>query len=314
MAKVSILIPVYNAEKFLEKCIKSALNQTFKDIEIIIINDGSIDSSPEIIKKYSADERIKVIDKNNSGYGESLNIAIKEAKGEYISILEADDFLDENFIKKLYSKKGYDIVKSGFCFYPEKKQYKLNLEGVYTIDDMPEMLNIKPSVWSCMYKKEFLLDNNIFFTQSKGASYQDVSFQVKTFYSADKICFIDEPLYSYRTNNEQSSVKSKTNPSAIIKEFNLIDEFLKDKIILPETLAQLILFELRAYIWNFKRISKNYEEEFINTASNKLKNADIKMFYTSNAIQLKEKIKLWLLVNHAQIFKFFLSIIKKYAK
>ena len=181
----------------------------------------------------------------------------------YISILESDDFYEKDFLEKLYSKSGLDVIKSGFKYYPENVQYRLNLEGVYSVDDAPQMINIQPSVWSAIYKKDFLIKNNIFFQETKGASYQDVSFQFKTQYLANSIQFIDSALCNYRTDNEHSSVKIKSKVRAVINEFQEIDNFLKDKIILPETNAQLILHELRAYIWNFKRISKFYENEFI---------------------------------------------------
>jgi len=314
MPKVSILIPIYNCEKYLEKCINSAISQTLDDIEIILINDGSIDSSIDIINKFSGDKRVKVINKTNSGYGASLNIAIKEASGEYISILEADDFMDSSMLEKLYSKHGADVVKSSFRFYPSLEEYNLNLQGIYALDDAPEMINIKPSVWSAIYKKDFLIKNNIFFQETKGASYQDVSFQFKTQYCAKNIKFINEALYNYRIDNPNSSVSAKGKVGAIINEFKEIDNFLQDKKILPETLSQLILHELRAYIWNFMRISKFYEHEFIILSQKKLKEEDLKIFYKSRYIKLKEKIKMFLLVNYSAFFKYLLSIIKKYTK
>lgn len=314
MPKVTILIPIYNCEKYLKKCIESALNQSLKGIEIIIINDGSFDSSSEIIESYKNSENVKIINKANSGYGASLNLGIKEAKGEYISIFEADDFADKDMLKKLFKFRGHDVIKSGFYFYPDKKIYCLNIDKTTTIDDNPEIINIKPSVWSAIYKKEFLILNNIFFNETKGASFQDVSFHFKTLFCAKDIVFIDEPLYYYRTDNENASTKSKSNVNAIINEFSTIDKFIENKPVLPETNAQLVLFELRAYIWNFKRIAKQYENEYILNISDKFKEKDLTYFYKSLFIPFKEKIKMWLLLNDTKYFKFFLSIIKKYAK
>ena len=310
MPKISVLIPIYNAEKYIEKCIESAVNQTLKDIEIIIINDGSDDSSLEIIKEFY-DERIKIINKKNSGYGASLNTGLKEANGEYIAILEADDFMDQDMLKKLYSTSKSDVIKAGFYFYPENKSYNLNLNGPASIDDNPEIINIKPSIWSAIYKKDFLTKNSILFNESKGASYQDVSFHFKTMYLADEIYFLNEPLYFYRTDNEKSSVKNKNNPQAIIKEFKVIDKFLNNKKILPETMAQLILFKLKAFIWNYIRISKLYEDECINTSGASLKQENSKIFYNSRYIKFKDKIKFFLFKNYPKIFKELLNIIKK---
>lgn len=310
MPKISVLIPAYNAEKYIEKCIESVVNQTFKDIEIIIVNDGSDDKSPELIEKFH-DSRIKIINKKNSGYGASLNLGLKEAKGEYISIIEADDFIDKDMFKKLYSSPKSDVIKSGFYFYPQNVQYNLNIEGLTTIDDSPEMINIKPSIWSSIYKKSFLDKNNITFNESKGASYQDISFHFKTLFLAQSIYLINEPLYYYRTDNEFSSVKNKNNPQAVIKEFKVIDEFLKNKSILPETSAQLLLFRLKAHIWNYLRISKLYEEECIISSSVDLDSKHKTFFYKSRYIKLKDKIKLLLFSKYPGIFRIILDIIKK---
>ena len=138
--KVSILVPVCNVEKFLEKCLQSLVDQTLKDIEIICINDGSKDNSLSIIKKFAnLDNRIVIIDKPNSGYGDSMNCGLDLAKGEYIGIVESDDFANLDMFEKLYGlAKCYDadIVKSNYNLYwenPEKVVYFNNLKNVAVI-------------------------------------------------------------------------------------------------------------------------------------------------------------------------------------
>ena len=312
MPKVSVLIPVYNAELHLEKCINSVLAQDFKDIEVIVINDGSLDSSLDIIEKFSTDDRVRIINKSNSGYGASLNVGLKEAKGEYISIVEADDFVEKNMLSTLYSDDKHDVIKGGFTFYPQRKKYNINCNNIVTIEDNPEIINCKPSVWSAIYKKSFLEKNKIQFNETKGASYQDVSFHFKTLFLASSIKCVDIPLYNYRTDNLNSSVKSKNKVQAIIREFESIYGFLENKTLLPEVYAQLILFELRAYIWNYKRISKFYEKEFIFLSKDKLNLRKLNFFYNSKYIRIKDKIKLYLYLNHTFVFMFLLNIIKNY--
>ena len=103
MPKISVIMPTYNVEKYLASALESVINQTFGDIEIICINDGSTDNSLHILEDYAAkDKRIKIINKENSGYGASMNIALKQAKGEYISIVETDDFIEFNMLERLY--------------------------------------------------------------------------------------------------------------------------------------------------------------------------------------------------------------------
>lgn len=106
MNKVSLIVPVYNTSKYLEKCINSLINQTLKDIEIIIINDGSTDNSEKIIKKFN-DKRIKYIAKQNEGIGKTRNLGIEKATGEYLAFVDSDDYLSIDFCKKMYTKSNF---------------------------------------------------------------------------------------------------------------------------------------------------------------------------------------------------------------
>ena len=121
MTKVSIVVPVYNVEKYLEQCLESIVNQTLKDIEIICVDDGSTDKSGEILDKYAADDaRVKVIHKKNSGYGNSMNIGFDAAQGEYIGIIESDDYAELNMFESLYDcavENRLDVLKSEYFYY-----------------------------------------------------------------------------------------------------------------------------------------------------------------------------------------------------
>ena len=126
MPKVSIVIPVYNVEKYLRQCLDSVVNQTLQDIEIICVNDGSKDSSLQIMHEYQAkDPRIKIIDKENSGYGASMNRGFDAATGEYLGIVESDDYAEPDMFEKLYAvakADDLDVVKSGFFYYYSKPE------------------------------------------------------------------------------------------------------------------------------------------------------------------------------------------------
>jgi len=119
--KVSIIVPIYNVEKYLKECIESLLNQTLMQIEIICVNDGSTDRSLQIAQEYSQkDNRLIIIDKQNYGYGHTMNRGLEIAKGEYIGIVESDDFVKENMFEILYNlakKHDVDVVKSNFYYY-----------------------------------------------------------------------------------------------------------------------------------------------------------------------------------------------------
>ena len=121
MPKISVLVPIYNVEKYLRECLDSLLNQTLVDVEFILINDGSKDNSLEIMKEYqSKDARFKIIDKENTGYGSSMNKGLDLASGEYIGIVESDDFIKKRMFEDLYNiavKNDADMVKSDYFYY-----------------------------------------------------------------------------------------------------------------------------------------------------------------------------------------------------
>ena len=132
--KVSLLVPICNVECYLRECLDSAVAQTLKDIEIICINDGSTDSSPDIIREYmERDSRVKMIDKANSGYGDSMNRGLEMARGEYVGILESDDFMFEDSLQKLVAKadaEHADVVKGDFYLYWSTPSERRELFGI----------------------------------------------------------------------------------------------------------------------------------------------------------------------------------------
>ena len=123
MAKVSLVVPIYNSSKYLNKCIDSLVNQTLKDIEIILINDGSTDESEKVIKEYK-DKRIKYISKKNEGIGKTRNRGIKEATGEYIAFVDSDDYLNEHFCEYMYKKAHADNCDLVICGLSALTSYK----------------------------------------------------------------------------------------------------------------------------------------------------------------------------------------------
>ena len=219
--KVSIVVPVCNVETYLRECLDSIVNQTLKEIEIICVNDGSKDNSLQILKEYAEkDERVKVIDKDNGGYGHSMNIGIDMTKGKYVGIVESDDWIMDYMFEKLYalSENGtVDMVKGNFwdCFEEKdgsitkvENRERANMPDVkeaFTVREHQELLWGHPSVWSAIYKKEFLINNDIRFKEAKGAGWVDNPFFFDTLCSAKTIKWTKEPFYCYRKNMQSSS-------------------------------------------------------------------------------------------------------------
>ena len=223
--KISIIIPIYNAAQYLRQCLDSAINQTFRDIEIICINDGSTDESLSILEKYrERDSRIKIINQQNFGYGYSMNVGIKEATGEYIGIIEADDFVDTNMYYELYKiaeATDADIVKSGyweyFEFLDDSSSYKKEAaflakikppNNVFSIYEYPNLLYYHPSIWSGIYKRSFLLQYNLHFVEAPGGGWVDNPFFMQALCLAKNIAWIKAAYYFYRQTNPKSSTNS----------------------------------------------------------------------------------------------------------
>ncbi len=250
MVKISVLVPIYNVEKYLVKCLDSIRNQTLIDIEVLCINDGSTDESLKIINKYIAeDNRFKLINKANTGYGNSMNIGLEHASGDYIAIVESDDYISPDMMKTLYTvavEHNAEVVKSDFFnMYSCDGSEDISVHGLF--EDLPVNQVISPieypglfikehSIWSAIYKRVFLESNNIRFNETPGAANQDVSFSFKVYACAKKVYLLPAAYYYYRRTNPNSSVK-KRNWIRITKEVDECKDFLQG---LPhnETLKQ----------------------------------------------------------------------------
>jgi glycosyltransferase involved in cell wall biosynthesis len=208
-------------ERYIRQCIESILSQTFADIEIIAVNDGSTDGTLEALREYeSGDGRLKVIDKSNGGYGESVNMGIASSAGKYLGIVESDDFIAETMYETLLGLSfggTCDIVKGNFWdFYapgeavPEavansERSHMPDVEVPFDIRQRPEILWGHPSVWSAIYRRAFLEEQGIKLIEAKGGGWVDNPFFFETLCKARRVMWTKEPLYYYRKTNPNSS-------------------------------------------------------------------------------------------------------------
>lgn len=304
--KLSVIVPVYNVENYLGQCLESILNQTLQDIEIICINDGSKDSSKDIISKYkSRDKRITQIDKANGGYGCACNTGLKLAKGEYISIIEPDDFIDNRMFEDLYNlaiKNDADIVKSPFYEYKdsadgrEPEISKINWseeynmpEGVFRINDCTQLMYFHPSIWSCIYKKSFLAKHKISFIEAKGAGWVDNPFQVQTLCLAKRIVYTDTAYYHYRLTNPASSSNIINISNPFDRSDEIHDFLTKNKINDKNLFAHLYKREL-SYI---EKVLSGIAPELFDFTCSKINEMTIRMnesiLFESKYINEEEK-------------------------
>lgn len=282
--KVSVVVPCYNVEKYLHQCLDSIVNQTLKELEIICVNDGSKDSTLSIIEEYAAkDKRIKIIDKPNAGYGDSMNRGFDMATGEYIGIIESDDYAELDMFEKLYDcakKHELDAVKSGFYFYWSKDGEKnvpypiashIMSQRTFcpTTDfkskmEMVEFFNIKPSIWSAIYRKDFIRENNIRFNETPGASFQDTAFNFKVWTCAKRARLMEECFLHYRQDNENSSVNNPGKVYCLCDEYEEIARWLETQPVKKGMMEPLMVrLKFDGYCWNYERLTEPLQKEFI---------------------------------------------------
>ena len=284
MAKVSIIIPTYNVEEYLDECMQSAVRQTLKDIEIICVNDGSEDSSPEILRKYAGmDERIVIIDQPNGGYGKAMNAGIDRASGEYIGIIEPDDYVALDMYEDLYraaKENDLDFVKSDFYrFVTEEsgdrsfKYYHLSADPedynkVFSPCETPEALNYVMNTWCGIYRKSFLEEFGIRHNETPGASFQDNGFFFQTFVFGRRAMIIDKAYYCNRRDNPNSSVHNPEKVYAANVEYDYIRGILMGN---PERWKKFKYMYWKKRFTNtittIERIGPEYKKEYCRNAS-----------------------------------------------
>lgn len=248
MHKISVIIPIYNADNFLKDCLDSIINQTLQDIEIICINDGSTDKSLEILNKYAAkDSRFVIISQKNKGQGTARNKGIDIAKGEYILFIDPDDFFTKNdAFEKLYLcaiQNNAKIVQFNYQIIHENSEqiipfnFAKHLKELYSYDlykvkyyswknfSKGWMSKCDTHAWLKMYSSEFLKKNNIYYSPGKFG--EDHYFVIQTLIYADKIYYVDESFYCYRDRSNSSCHKKTLDALNFFDYLIHIEDFLK---------------------------------------------------------------------------------------
>lgn len=198
MPKVSIIVPVYNVEKYIDKCLSSLVNQTLNDIEIIIVNDGSIDNSEHIILKYKEKYPSKIVylKKENGGLSDARNFGMPYAKGDYIAFLDSDDYVELDTYEKLYNRAIQTDADMVECdFYWEYSDKKIHDTSANYKDESDMYANARVVAWNKLYKKDLIINSGIKFP--KGLRYEDLEFFYKILPQLKKIELINEPLIHY---------------------------------------------------------------------------------------------------------------------
>ncbi len=288
MTKVSVIIPVYNVESYLEECMESVIRQTLKDIEIICVDDGSSDSSLQILESYQRqDERILLIRQENRGYGYAVNQGLAHAAGEYIGIAEPDDFVSLKMYEDLYRKaKEYDLDLVKADFYRFKRDSKGNMElyynhlspdsrdyhKVFNPKMTPQALRFIMNTWSGIYRREFLEQYHIRHNETPGASFQDNGFFFQTFVYAERGMILDRPYYMNRRDNPSSSTNSREKVYCINAEYDYIRKLLLRDTEVWERFKSMYWFKkYHNYMGTLWRIGAEYKKDYVLRFSEELK-------------------------------------------
>ena len=272
---ISIIVPIYNAEKYLNKCIDSIINQSKKELEIILINDGSTDNSETIIKKYN-DKRIKYFKNKNQGIGKTRNFGIEKATGKYIMFLDSDDFLELNACEKMFEKAEKDKLDIVICDYyryfdnGKKEEVKLPNFKNSSLKDNPNIICEHLSPWAKIYKTDLLKNNNIKFVEN--LKYEDAPFVIEALDCAKKIGKVNLPLNYYVIHEKSETTVRDERVFDIIKIIDIIRKYTKSKNYLKEKIDKLTVRIITNYtIQQRMQEDKNIGIRFINEAFSYLK-------------------------------------------
>lgn len=283
---VSIIVPVCNVQRYLRQCLNSLTYQTLEDIQIICIDDGSTDGSLDILREFaSCDPRIEIISKPNAGYGHTMNCGLNVAKGEYIGIVESDDWAEPDMFEDLYNfakQHNVDVVKSNFYYYHSDTDgkndslvYNLNsceYNKVFCPLDEQNIFLTQPAIWSALYRREFLEKEAISFTETPGASFQDTSFNFKVFSTAKRVVLTEKAYLHYRVDNAGSSVKSLSKVFCICDEYQAIWDFARSRKNLYSKLKYRIpQIQFGGYLWNLDRLTPKLQYQFYERLVNEFK-------------------------------------------
>lgn len=281
--KISVILPVYNVAEYLSHCLDSILNNTYKSLEIICVNDGSTDHSLKILNEYAGlDDRVVVISQENKGQGEARNTGLKAATGDYISFIDPDDWITENayeIIVEEIKRSNPDILQFRYKRYIEalqsytesglerkyKKRYHLDIEHgeFYGFNDFDkkDFLNFKGSSCNKVYKREFLIANNIYFLPHKRG--EDTLFIITCLLFTDKIYLLHKSLYFYRIRPASITTANRSyDPRYIIEQIEYLDLILHRRNIYNTLKKELSRYKVRAIYEGDKNCSAEYKDQF----------------------------------------------------
>lgn len=272
MAKVSVIIPVYNADKFLRQCLDSVVNQTLRDIEIICVDDGSTDSSVRIIKEYaSRDDRVRLIRQKNAGAGAARNQGLREATGEYLSFLDSDDFFELTMLEKAVAcaeSHQAEITVFGSDQYHMDTEKLVEVDWVVLKQDLPPympfsyrqltgnvFLSFVGWAWDKLYRRDFVEEKHLTFQEQRTTN--DMLFVFSALVTAKRIAYLDEVLAHQRRGSGASlSVTREKSWHCFYNALTALRQRLMDENIYWELEKDFINYSLHFSLWHLNSLAE----------------------------------------------------------
>lgn len=311
---LSVIVPCYNVEKFVRECLSSIENQELREIEVICVNDGSTDGTLGIIKGFcKRDSRFKVIDKPNSGYGDSVNRGIDLAMGKYIGIIESDDYIEKDMFSSLVSmaeSENLDIASGAYFYTYQDREVPAKIhrtpKGVVTSPMRDKSIFLEdPAIWSRIYLKSFILRNEIKFLPTPGASYQDLSFSFLCNLMCKRFKMVDKCYVHYR-QHENNSVRSGGKVFAVSDELHGIVDYIKKHFGIREFSVGDVLYKklTLSYKWNFYRLAGEERKRFLDRWSEDLREFAEWNIRPSVSDGLKDRLNYAILLSIPKLYGF----------
>lgn len=332
MYKISVVVPVYNVEKYLDRCVQSIINQSLKDIEIILVDDGSPDSCPALCDKYAQnDSRIKVVHKKNQGLGFARNSGIEVSTGEYITFVDSDDYIARDALEKVYSRLKETKADCCIAGLTDKKDSGEEIKRENPLGDVVlekdailskvllGMVGAEPeykkdtyigmSTCKCTYLNKILKENQLRFPSEREYISEDMIFQLRVFPFLNRVCTLSYPYYYYCHNEASTSLTQKYSKD----RFYRYETLYKKELAMLENLGEIENGKYRAarmFLGNIRvcikqisgnsRISRKEKEKLILEIANNKTFLNVISWYPWRKNPFKQKIMTFLL-KHKQV-------------
>ena len=316
--KVSVVVPVYNMQKYLEECMDSILTQTLTEIEIICVDDGSTDKSSAMLDSYAEkDRRVQVFHISNGGYGHAVNLGMSHAKGKYISIVEPDDYIEQEMLERLYAvseKYGLDMVNADCKHFSGEgedrifqKSHMINDDSLYNtvINPFHEREIFKGGFINPagLFNRGFLEKNHIRHNETPGASFQDAGFGFQVLAYAERVMLLTETFYCYRQDNPDSSINNGRTANCIIEEYEFILNIIRnDKERLGSFISEYTRRKVGSYLNMYDRLVPELRLAFLEMVSKDFRESRERGEFVTTSLSKSQQMQVELIIDKTEEF------------